>query len=493
MISESIDPSVNKIFNIRNYGAIGDGCTLDMGAIQSALDACAAVGGGTVLAPPGRYLTGRLIFHSHITFQLKDGAVILGSIDPKDYPVDLFRWEGVEQASYAPIFSGQYLNDIAITGQGTIDGNGKVWWERFKNRTLTYPRPRMIGFSDCSNVLIEGLKLVNSPSWTVNPVRCENVTIHGLNIINPPDSPNTDGINPDSCKHVRISNCYVSVGDDCITLKSGTEHEKGHLREACHDISITNCTLANGHGGVVIGSEMSGNVFDVSISDCTFTGTDRGIRLKSRRRRGGIVEDIRVSNLTMEKVLCPITMNLYYHIGVRGDPFINDKNPRPKSTGTPRFRNIHFSHITAKDVKYAAGFIYGLAEMPVENISFDHMVISLAKESEQGYPEMADGLESMAQAGLYINNACNIHLECVEIQNQRGPAFMIHNANQVEIIACGAGRKPTEKPLIHLSNVQNCTVRACQPPLDKPDLILVSGDKNMNLVLPGSTLSAPQS
>ena len=134
----------------------------------------------------------------------------------------------------------------------------------------------------------------------------------------------------------------------------------------------------------MIGSEMSGSVYDVTITDCVFNGTDRGIRLKSRRQRGGIVEDIHVSNLTMEKVLCPITMNLYYHIGVRGDPDINDRNPRPTSKGTPRFRNIHFSHIQAKDVKYAAAFIFGLAEMPVEDVTFDHIAISMAPESEPG-------------------------------------------------------------------------------------------------------------
>jgi polygalacturonase len=448
VISDSTD---GIIYNIRDYGAAGDGVTLDMHAIQAALDACADTGGGTILVPPGTYLTGTLIFYSDITFHLEDGAVILGSSEPSDYPVNQYRWEGVEQPTHAPLFSGQNLKNITITGRGTIDGNGKAWWERFTQNTLIHPRPRMIGFSDCSDVLIEGLTLINSPSWTVNPVRCKNVTIRGLTIINPPDSPNTDGINPDSCNHVRISDCYVSVGDDCITLKSGTEHEKNHLRAACHDITITKCTLANGHGGVVIGSEMSGNVYDVNISDCIFTGTDRGIRLKSRRRRGGIIEDIHITNLTMEKVLCPITMNLYYHIGVRGDPYINDKNPRPTSTGTPRFRNIHFSHITAKDVKYAAGFIFGLAEMPVKDVTFTDIDITLAAESEQGYPEMADGLELMARAGFYINNACNIRLDHVEIQNQHGPAFMIHNSNQVEIIGCGAGRNPTEKPLIHLN------------------------------------------
>jgi polygalacturonase len=483
---ENSNSKTGNIVNIRDHGAIGDGITNDTHAIQSALDACSNIGGGTVQVPSGRYLTGSLIFHSHITLCLDRDAVILGSDDPSDYPVNQYRWEGVEQPTHAPIFSGQSLENIAISGRGTIDGNGKAWWDRFNQKKLDYPRPRMIGFSDCSNVLIEGVTLINSPSWTVNPVRCDHVDIRGLTIINPPDSPNTDGINPDSCNQVRVSDCYVSVGDDCITLKSGTEHEKDHLREACHDITITNCTLANGHGGVVIGSEMSGNVYDVTISDCVFTGTDRGIRLKSRRRRGGIVENIHVSNLTMEKVLCPITMNLYYHIGVRGDPFINDKKPRPTSTGTPRFRNIHFSHITAKEVKYAAGFIFGLAEMPVKDVTFDHITISLAAESEHGYPEMADGLELMAQAGFYINNACNVRLEKVEIKHQRGPAFMIHNTDKLEIIGCGAGKKPTEKPLIVLNNVQNCNIQACLPPLDDQDMILISGDHNKNIRLPGS-------
>ena len=487
MISEVLDPTVNSIFNVRDFGAVGDGCTLDTSAIQAALDACAMDNGGTGLVTAGRYLTGCLVFHSQTTFKLDDGAVILASVDPQDFPVAKYRWEGVEQPSHAPIFSGQNLKNITITGQGTIDGNGKIWWERHANKSLDYPRPRMIGFSDCINVHIEGVTLINSPSWTVNPVRCENVTVHGLTIINPPDSPNTDGINPDSCKHVRISDCYVSVGDDCITLKSGTEHEKGSLREACHDITIKNCTLANGHGGVVIGSEMSGSVFDVSISDCIFTGTDRGIRLKSRRRRGGTVEDIRVSNLTMEKVLCPITMNLYYHIGVRGDPFINDKKAQPTSKGTPRFRNIHFSHIAAKDVKYAAGFIYGLAEMPVEDITFEHITITLSAETEQGYPEMADGLELMAQAGLYINNAMKIKLENVEIQNQKGPAYLIHNTDQVEISTCGVGGKSAVGPLIHLENVQNCSIRSCLPPMDNEDLILITGDHNRNISIDGKS------
>jgi hypothetical protein len=190
----------------------------------------------------------------------------------------------------------------------------------------------------------------------------------------------------------------------------------------------------------------------------------------------------------MKNVLCPITMNLYYHIGVRGDPFINDKRARPTSKGTPRFRNIHFSHIDAKDVKYAAGFIYGLAEMPVENITFDHINITLSAEAEHGYPEMADGLELMARAGLYINNAIDIRMENVEIKNQQGPAFIIHNADQVEILTCGVGSNADNKHLIHLNNVQNCSIQSCLPPVENQDLILMTGDKNSNIIVDGNRI-----
>ena len=168
----------------------------------------------------------------NITLHLEAGATLLGSQNPADYPVTSNRWEGVEQLTYAPLIAGNGLKNIAITGRGTIDGQGESWWQAFNEKTLAYPRPRLIGFADCHNVLIEGITLINSPAWTINPVRCENVNIRGLTIINPPDSPNTDGINPDSCRLVRISDCYVSVGDDCITIKAGTQHEHPDRRAA---------------------------------------------------------------------------------------------------------------------------------------------------------------------------------------------------------------------------------------------------------------------
>jgi polygalacturonase len=424
---------IPSFLNPLDFGATGDGHTLDTLALQAVIDACAARGGGTVHISSGRYLTGALFFRDNLTLHLEAGATLLGSQDPADYPVTSNRWEGMEQLTYAPLIAGNELKNIAITGRGTIDGQGEFWWRAFNDKTLAHPRPRLIGFADCHNVLIEGITLTNSPAWTVNPVRCENVNIRGLTIINPPDSPNTDGINPDSCRFVRISDCYVSVGDDCIAIKAGTQHEHPGLRATCRDIAITNCTLARGHGGVVIGSEMSGDVRNVTISNCVFIGTDRGIRLKSRRGRGGVVEDVRVSNLIMEAVLCPFTMNLYYHCGARGDPVVLDKNRRPVDDGTPRFRRIHISHVSAVDVKIAAGFLYGLAEMPLEDISFSDITVSLSASAEPGYPELADDIPSMSQAGFFIRNARRLRFEHVEVTGQSGPAFDMDDSVEAEI------------------------------------------------------------
>ncbi len=423
-----------SMFNVRAHGAAGNGQTLDSSAIQSVIDLCAAQGGGTVYLPAGHYLTGSLFLRSNITLHLDAGAVILGSENPEDYPVIHSRWEGMHQDTHAPLIGGNDLHHIAVTGRGTINGRGAVWWKAKLEKTLVHPRPRLISFSDCRNVLIQDITAINSPSWTINPIHCQNVTIHAITIINPADLPNTDGIDPDSCRLVRISDCYISVGDDCITLKSGTEHDRPDRVAPCRDITITNCTLERGHGGVVIGSEMSGGVKNVVISNCVFIGTDRGIRIKTRRGRGGTIEDIRVSNLIMDGVLCPFTMNLYYHIGERGNINVSDKNPRSVNDGTPHLRHIHFSHISAREVKHAAGFLYGLAEMPLEDISLSDISISISEEAESGYPEMADDIPSMSQAGFFIRNARRLRLEHVEVTGQRGPAFDIDQSTDVEII-----------------------------------------------------------
>lgn len=413
------------MIDIRQHGAIGDGVTLNTAAIQAAIAGCAAQGGGVVAVPAGRWVTGALFLATGVELHLESGSVLMASRNFADYPLVQSRWEGQTRTVHAPLIGGEHLERIALTGRGTIDGQGDAWWGPFQAKTLAHPRPRLVAFTECRDVLIEGIKLIDSPSWTVNPVACTQVRIHGISIHNPADSPNTDGINPDSCTDVIISDCFVSVGDDCITIKSGTEAEDTHRLIPCRDIAITNCILERGHGGVVIGSEMSGGVKNVVISNCLFKGTDRGIRMKSRRGRGGIVENIRVSNIIMEDVLCPLTMNLYYHCnGGRGVAKVASRHAQPIDATTPAFRQVSLSGIRATGVKLAAAWVWGLPEAPIEGLSLKDVSIVMDESwTTAGEVEMADGVEPVTGQGFFARNVKNLVLSRVTISGVKGPLF----------------------------------------------------------------------
>jgi hypothetical protein len=494
---------------------VGDGKTLDTRPLQAALDDCGQHGGGTVVVPAGRYLTGSLFLRARTTLRLEAGATLLGSPCPEDYPVVESRWEGMDQPAYAALLNGHNLEDIAITGQGVIDGQGETWWDRFNRRALLYPRPRLIEFTSCTRLHIDGIQAVNSPSWTIHPVRCANVSIRGVTVINPPDSPNTDGINPDGCRHVRISDCHISAGDDCIAIKSGSEHERAEGRSPCRDITITNCTLARGHGGVVIGSEMSGGVQNVVISNCIFTSTDRGIRIKSRRGRGGRVENIQASNLIMDGVACPLAINLHYGCGRWGDPLVSDRGAHPVDPGTPQVRHIHLSHITAREVQVAAAFLDGLAEMPVEDVTLSDVSIELSASGQPDYPEMADGLEKRQAAGLIARHVRRLRLDRVAIAGAQLPAVQVSDSQDVELcsvelrsvelrsvelqslqlpsIELRSGTSPLPAagtPVIHLHNVSTAFLHARSSPAYPPTGIFLrlGGPQTNHIVLSGPDL-----
>ncbi|MEK5282549.1 MULTISPECIES: glycoside hydrolase family 28 protein [Paenibacillus] len=426
-----------SIYNINDYGAHPNSAEPSTEAIARAIHAASEAGGGTVYVPSGHYQTGAIFMKSNIELQLSPGAELSFSSDPNDYPVVSSRWEGVKQNVHASCIFGINLENVSVTGAGKLDGRGAPWWDKHRNSpdSLLYPRPKLISFDNCRRVTLRDLTLVNSPSWTVNPICCQDVTIDNLSIYNPADSPNTDGIDPESCVNVRISNCNIDVGDDCIAIKAGTEDTKE--RVACENITITNCTMIHGHGGVVLGSEMSGDIRNIVISNCVFKQTDRGIRLKSRRGRGGVVEDIRVSNIVMEDVICPFILNLYYFCGPRGkDKYVWDKNPYPVTEETPCFRRIHFANITARNVHAAAGFLYGLAEQYISEITFSNIDISMAENAIPGRPAMMSGIQDMNNRGFYLGNVRDIRFRQVTIENHEGPAFYIENGETVDITGC---------------------------------------------------------
>jgi polygalacturonase len=481
----------STVINITSFGAVADGRTLCTGAFAAAVDACAAAGGGTIYVPAGKYLTGPIHFQSNITLDLDAGARLVFSQNIADFPVLFSRWEGVECEVYSPLIYGTNLENVAVTGRGVINGQGEVWWEKQRQNTLEYPRPRMIGFEKCRNVLIEGLTLINSPAWTINPIRCENVTVNKVTIKNPADVPTTDGIDPDSCRNVHIANCHVDVGDDCIALKSGTEACRTKI--ACENITITNCTMVHGHGGVVIGSEMSGDVRNVVISNCIFEGTDRGIRIKSRRGRGGVVEDIRVNNIIMKNVITPFAMNQYYHCGPGGKgKAIWDKNPHRVDQTTPTFRRIYFSNITAREVTASAGFLYGLPELPIADVSFDNVAVQLAEDATLGMPDMLCQFEPVKQHGFFCCNVRDIYFKNVTVSSPTGPAFQIENVANLEMVHCVGEKTNPGEPVIQLQNVVGAVVEASRMATGQETYLEIQGSQSQGIELTGRRIHADQ-
>ncbi len=422
--------------SVREFGASGDGRSLDTASIQRAIDSIASEGGGILHFPAGTYLTGSIFLKSRVGLELDPGCVVAGSGDPRDYPIVETRWEGRTRAAHAALIHASGQTDISVTGTGLIDGRGAPWWRRFREGTLAHPRPRLLAFEDCAGVRLGGFHAVDSPSWTINPVRCRDVVISGVSIDNPPDSPNTDGINPDSCSGVRIHACRVNVGDDCITIKSGSESEAGHLVAPCEKIVISDCILESGHGAIVIGSEMSGGVSDIVVNNCVFDGTDRGIRMKSRRGRGGRVERVRVSNIVMRNVLVPFTINMHYACGARGDGRVSSRGALSVDGGTPSFADISFSAITASGVRIAACHMEGLAESPVANLSFSDVDISMGGDAGPADPEMSEGIVPRARAGFVFANVDGLWLDKVRVRGQDGAGFILDACADVHVSSC---------------------------------------------------------
>jgi polygalacturonase len=478
--------------NIQQLGAKPDGQTKCTEVIKKAIAQAEKNGGGTIYFPAGEYLTGAIILKSNITLHLDAGATLKFSDDFDDYlPFVQMRWEGTVMKSFCPLIYACEQENITITGRGKIDGNGKKWWnEMFKHmieirdsgdvrelnkyqkmwveqnqgletsdyyhRTmkLRFFRPPLFQTFACKNVRIEGVTIVNSPFWTVNPAFCDNVTITGVTINNPP-SPNTDGINPSSCSNVHISDCHISVGDDCITIKSGRDADGRKWNRPCENITITNCTMLRGHGGVVIGSEMSGSVRKVTISNCVFDGTDRGIRLKASRGRGGAVEEIRVSNIVMKNIKREaFEFNLFY-----------DKNQpeEPVSERTPAFRNIHISNVTGSEVKQTC-VLTGISEMPIENLTFNNINVE-------------------AETGFDIKTARNIELHNVEVSVKSGAAFKAQDVEGLVLENVKSRTPLAQTPVVELRNVKNVYLYNNFPIAPTDIFLRVSGNKTEKVVM----------
>lgn len=388
-------------------------------------------GGGVLTVPAGEYPTGSIRLYDNMTLCIEAGAALRFHQDEAAFPLIELEFEGNAGLVHQACIYAEKAENVTVTGYGTVDGQGSYWWRQIRESGRTaHPRPYLVCFSDCRHVVLENVTLINSPAWTVHPLRCQNVAIRGLNIKNPADSPNTDGIDPDGCQDVRICDCTIDVGDDCIAIKSGTE--KTPNRQPSERIIITNCHFLHGHGGVVLGSEMSGDIRNVLVSSCVFYETDRGIRLKTRRGRGGTVEGVRLTNLAMEKVMCPFVFNMYYFCGADGKmKHVWDKAPYPVTEGTPCLRDVAVSGVRARKCTACAGFFYGLAEMPVAGVSMQDVVVEMT-DGPSGRPAMMDGCPDMSKAGFFLRNAVNVDLRGVKVRGVDGEWLDIDESVRLE-------------------------------------------------------------
>ncbi len=476
-------------YNIVECGASNKGDKQVTKIINNTIEKAYKAGGGTIYFPAGTYLTGPITLKSNITIYLDAGATLKFSDNFDDYlPMVESRWEGIDVINFHPLIYAYEAENIAIKGRGTLDGQGRKWWDfhhtlyskpkTFKskwqeefakqNTNVIMPdetymiergfcRPPFIQPMYCKNILIEGITVTNSPFWTINPEFCENINIDNVTVYNP-DSPNTDGINPESCRNVHISNCKISVGDDCVTIKSGKDAAGRKMNVPCENITITNCTMLDGHGAVVIGSEMSGGIKKITISNCVFEGTDRGIRIKSTRGRGGVVEDISVNNIIMKDIKKEaIKLNMFYA----------KSDEEPVSERTPAFRNIHFSNISGN--AYQAGFLLGLEELKIKDISFNNIRLDATK-------------------GFTVEDAEDIDFSNMVIDTKEGSVISVLDSKHIEINALKTKTPIAQTPIIELTDVDDAFIQNCNQSRRADVFLRLEGSKTKDIYLGNNNL-----
>ncbi len=405
--------------SILSYGAIADGITLNTEAFNQAMLELSQQGGGTVRVPSGIWLTGPIVLQSNINLQLDYGALILFSSDFDLYPLVETVYEGLNTRRCQSPISARNLENIAITGQGAINGSGDAWrplkkskvtenhWKNvcasggvLKDPQYWFPtegslkgenrgmksgeveistqewneikdflRPVMVSLIGCKNVFLQGVLFENSPSWNIHPLLCENVILDGVQVRNPSYSQNGDGLDLESCKNAIIVNCSFDVGDDAICIKSGKDEDGRRRGVPTENVIVNNCRVFKAHGGFVVGSEMSGSVRNISVTDCQFIGTNIGLRFKSARGRGGVVENIHIDNINMLNIVHePLSFNLYYFTKH------SDVVP-PVDETTPIFKDITIRNITCTHANKAMLF-QGIPEMNIQNVRIENTTIT---------------------------------------------------------------------------------------------------------------------
>lgn len=432
--------------NVKRFNALGDGVTDDTQAIQAAIMSCPE--GGRVLIPAGIYHVKTVFLKSNMTLELAKGATLTyhgafyqGAILPgytRDTHQDeyyLGSWEGNPLDVYTALIQGINVENVNIIGEGVLEGNGANWWENPKARKGAW-RPRLFQIIYSKNIRVQGITMQNSPSWTFHPLFSNDLVFADLKIINPKDSPNTDGLNPESCDGVLIVGVYFSVGDDCIAIKAGKIYLGRKLKKSSENITIRNCSMNFGHGAVVIGSEMAGGVKNVTVSQCLFNETDRGLRIKTRRGRGkdAIIDGIHFKNIKMEHVLAPLVINMFYFCDPDGhSQYVRTKEKLPVDDRTPYIGKLIFEDIESKNSEMVAGYFYGLPEQPIKELILKNCQFTYSDNAKPGYPAMMDDIPKYYKAGLIFNHVKSLTMDNVILDGVDGEKVVLNDVDKVAI------------------------------------------------------------
>jgi polygalacturonase len=486
------------VYNALDHGIVPDGTTKNTAAIAAVIGKIKEAGGGTLYFPPGRYLTGSVHLESNLTLHLEGGATLLYSADPADSPLVPSRWEGTTAWTHGPLIYANGKENITITGRGTIDGQGQHWWNpqrssdpaRVERNQIAlnawrkvyarmqqngeggqvtredfevaagFIRPSLVVPYECKNIIIEGVTITNSPMWLLHTIYSENITVRGVSFVS--RGPNGDGYDLDSCRNVRISDCFFDTGDDCIVIKSGRDADGRRVNRPTELVTITNCVMFKGHGAVVIGSEMSGGIRDITASNIVCRGTDRGIRLKTQRGRGAVVENIRFDNwviIDAPKEAIHITSNY------------SRTDPAPKSEKTPLMRNIAISNVTIINAA-KVGEIAGLSEQAIEQIRISD-------------------LKGTGKLGFTADAADDLELHDVRVDAKEGPAFVFTNSRRLLLDNVAVTNPPAgEAPVVSMTDVGDVTLTGARAVAGTKVFLKVDGAKTSGVTVLGSDLSA---
>lgn len=482
---------------ITDFGGVGDGITPNTEAFERAIDHLAQKGGGRLHLPQGVWFTGPIVLKDNIELNLDQNAILLFSNNTQDYPLVEVTFEGLNTWRCQSPLMAHHLKNVAITGKGIIDGNGDAWravkrgkmapddwkklvksggilsedgnnwwpsesykfgatsgsdqnvstWAKTKEdfeQMHDFLRPVMISIHYCENVLLEGVTFQNSPAWNIHPAMCKNLIVNDIFVRCPWYAQNGDGIDIESCKNVVLTNSVFDVGDDGICIKSGKD-EAGRKRGIpCENIIVDNCSVFHGHGGFVVGSEMSGGVKNVRVTNCKFSGTDVGLRFKSTRGRGGVVGNIYIENIAMNDIATePLLFDLFYGGKSASEALADgdeaestDLTLKPVDETTPQFRDIFIRNVWCNGARRAMLF-NGLPEMNVENVTLDDVSIR-------------------ATLGAQLNESTDVRLTNVKVYPEKGPALMMNNVKSVKIenFTCPEGMKEA----MTVTGSRNCDV-----------------------------------